>query len=608
VTDLRAILHDVFGYPDFRPGQEEIVRAVLSGEDVLAVMPTGAGKSLLFQLPAIAREGLTIVVSPLIALMRDQVAQLTRLGIEAGSLNSTNDADEKRRIAAAVREGRMRLLYASPERLCQDSTAEWLARSNVGLLAVDEAHCLSQWGHDFRPEYKLLGGVRERLGGVQTIALTATADVATRDDIIASLFDRVPHVVVQGFDRPNLRLAMEPKANTRRQILSFLQRHPDESGIVYCATREDTERLAKHLTDKGLRALPYHAGMAAEDRARHHDVFLQEDGVVMAATVAFGMGIDKPDVRFVAHAALPRSIEAYYQEIGRAGRDGAPAETLTLYGLDDMRLRRVQIEESRAPDEQKRIERQRLNALIALCEAPCCRRQTLLGYFGEDAERCGNCDLCIDGVTAFDGTIEAQKLLSAIVRTGERFGTEHIVSILVGDETENVTRFGHSRLPTFGVGRDRSKNEWRSLLRQIYATGLVTLDLASHGRWIITDRGVRVLRGQEKIELRSDVLAQPRERKRRRSAAQAVPDIPPDDPLLAALKALRTRLARAEGVPAYVIFSDRSLIDMTKRRPTTEDALADVHGVGHAKLARYGPAFLNVLREHAESAGFASVG
>jgi ATP-dependent DNA helicase RecQ len=608
VTDLRAILHDVFGYPDFRPGQEEIVRAVLSGEDVLAVMPTGAGKSLLFQLPAIAREGLTIVVSPLIALMRDQVAQLTRLGIEAGSLNSTNDADEKRRIAAAVREGRMRLLYASPERLCQDSTAEWLARSNVGLLAVDEAHCLSQWGHDFRPEYKLLGGVRERLGGVQTIALTATADVATRDDIIASLFDRVPHVVVQGFDRPNLRLAMEPKANTRRQILSFLQRHPDESGIVYCATREDTERLAKHLTDEGLRALPYHAGMAAEDRARHHDVFLQEDGVVMAATVAFGMGIDKPDVRFVAHAALPRSIEAYYQEIGRAGRDGAPAETLTLYGLDDMRLRRVQIEESRAPDEQKRIERQRLNALIALCEAPCCRRQTLLGYFGEDAERCGNCDLCIDGVTAFDGTIEAQKLLSAIVRTGERFGTEHIVCILVGDETENVTRFGHSRLPTFGVGRDRSKNEWRSLLRQIYATGLVTLDLSSHGRWIITDRGIRVLRGQEKIELRSDVLAQPRERKRRRSAAQAAPDIPLDDPLLAALKALRTRLARAEGVPAYVIFSDRSLIDMTKRRPTTEDDLAEVHGVGHAKLARYGPAFLNVLREHAASASSTSVG
>jgi ATP-dependent DNA helicase RecQ len=340
VTDLRAILHDVFGYPDFRPGQEEIVRAVLSGEDVLAVMPTGAGKSLLFQLPAIAREGLTIVVSPLIALMRDQVAQLTRLGIEAGSLNSTNDGDEKRRIAAAVREGRMRLLYASPERLCQDSTAEWLARSNVGLLAVDEAHCLSQWGHDFRPEYKLLGGVRERLGGVQTIALTATADVATRDDIIASLFDRVPHVVVQGFDRPNLRLAMEPKANTRRQILSFLQRHPDESGIVYCATREDTERLAKHLTDEGLRALSYHAGMDAEDRTRHHDIFLQEDGVVMAATVAFGMGIDKPDVRFVAHAALPRSIEAYYQEIGRAGRDCEPAEAILFYRPEDLNLRR----------------------------------------------------------------------------------------------------------------------------------------------------------------------------------------------------------------------------------------------------------------------------
>jgi ATP-dependent DNA helicase RecQ len=311
------------------------------------------------------------------------------------------------------------------------------------------------------------------------------------------------------------------------------------------------------------------------------------------------MGIDKPDVRFVAHASLPRSIEAYYQEIGRAGRDGAPAETLTLYGLDDMRLRRLQIEESRAPDEQKRIDRQRLNALIALCEAPCCRRQTLLAYFGEDAERCGNCDLCIDGVTAFDGTIEAQKLLSAIVRTGERFGTEHIVSLLVGEETENMTRFGHSKLPTFGVGRDRSKNDWRSLLRQIYASGLITLDLSAYGRWTVTDRGVRVLRGQERIQLRSDVLARPQEQRRRRPVPEAVPEVPLDDPLLTALKGLRTRLARAEGVPAYVIFSDRTLIDMTVRRPITQDDLADVHGVGHAKLARYGPAFLDVLREHA---------
>ncbi|HEY8564339.1 MAG TPA: DNA helicase RecQ [Beijerinckiaceae bacterium] len=597
-ADPRQTLQDVFGFPDFRPGQEEVVRAVVGGEDVLAVMPTGSGKSLCYQLPTLVRSGLTVVVSPLIALMRDQVAQLKRNGIEAGSLNSTNDAAENRRVMEAVREGRMRLLYASPERLANTGTTEWLARSGVGLLAIDEAHCVSQWGHDFRPEYAMLGEVRRRLGDVQTIALTATADVATRGDIRARLFEREPRIFVHGFDRPNLRLAMAAKENTRRQLMGFLDKHAGESGIIYCSSRQATETLAAKLKGEGWHALPYHAGMAAADRDRNQDTFLQEDGVVMVATVAFGMGIDKPDVRFVAHAALPKSIEAYYQEIGRAGRDGLPSDTLTLYGLDDIRLRRLQIEDSDASEDQKRVERQRLNALLALCEAPRCRRQTLLTYFGETAEPCGNCDLCQDGAVTVDATVEAQKLLSAAVRTGERFGTEHLVSVLMGETTEAVRRFGHESLKTFGVGADRTKNEWRSLVRQIYAAGLLHLDLDGYGRWVVTDRGWAVLKGQERIELRSDVMRPRGERRRRRPAgAEAV--VAHDDPLLQALKALRTRLAKAEAVPAYVIFSDRTLNELASARPRTLEAMSHVHGIGRAKLDRYGEVFLSVLAEHA---------
>ena len=593
VGDPYPMLEDIFGFKAFRPGQEDVVRAVLAGEDVLAVMPTGGGKSLCYQLPAIMRGGLTVVVSPLIALMRDQVAQLRRYGVEAGSLNSSNDAAENARVRDGVAQGRLRLLYASPERLGHANTIEWLSRAGTGLLAIDEAHCVSQWGHDFRPEYAMLGEARRRLGGVQTIALTATADVSTRGDILQKLFEREPRTFVQGFDRPNLHLAMAAKENTGRQLRQFLDRHPGDSGIIYCASRNATERLAEKLSGEGFRALPYHAGMTTADRDRNQDVFLQEDGVLMVATVAFGMGIDKPDVRFVAHAALPKSIEAYYQEIGRAGRDGAPAQTLTLYGTDDMRLRRFQIEESEASEDQKRVERQRLNALVSLCEAPRCRRQTLLAYFGETANPCGNCDLCQNGVTSFDGTVEAQKLLSAIARTGERFGSEHLVSVLVGEGTEAVRRFGHDGLKTFGIGKERGKSEWRSLLRQIYAAGLVSQDVESYGRWLITDRGVAVLKGRERIELRSDVLPPTERRRRRAEPGRAA--VAHDDPLLVALKALRTHLAKEEGVPAYVIFPDRSLIEMAAKRPTTVAALREVHGVGQAKLERYGVAFLTAL-------------
>ncbi len=597
MDDPRDILSHVFGFSDYRPGQQAIVEAVLAGEDVLAIMPTGGGKSLCYQLPALARGGLTLVVSPLIALMRDQVAALRRNGVEAGSLSSANDDEERSRVAEAVREGRLRLLYASPERLANAATLDWLSRCKVGLLAIDEAHCVSQWGHDFRPEYALLGDVRQKLGNVQTMALTATADLPTREDIEKRLFAKPPRLFIHGFDRPNIRLAMRAKDNAKRQVLDFVERHRGQSGIVYCASRKETETFAEVLSERGFNAYAYHAGLDANVRSANQDAFLREDGVVMAATVAFGMGIDKPDVRFVAHAALPKSIEAYYQEIGRAGRDGLPADTLTLYGLDDIRLRRRQIEEGDASENQKRVERQRLNALISLAEAPRCRRQTLLAYFAEASEPCGRCDLCEGGVTVFDGTVEAQKILSAVIRTGERFGAEHLVSVLMGEETEAILRAGHESLKTFGAGKDRPKAAWRSLIRQVYALGLMQMDISAFGAFALTDRGWLVLKGQEKIELRADTFAPRETRKTRREKAADAAGVSADDPLLAALKALRMQLAKAEQVPAYVVFSDKSLIDMALLKPRDLDGMRMVHGVGDAKLARYGEAFLEVVRK-----------
>ena len=592
----REILSRVFGFRDFRPGQEEIVSAMLSGEDVLAIMPTGGGKSLCYQLPALVADGLTVVISPLIALMQDQVASLRANGVTAAALSSATPADERAWIGNAVREGRLTLLYIAPERLASNPFGEWLSSLPVRRLAVDEAHCISQWGHDFRPDYLRLGDLAARLG-VPVGAFTATADEDTRAEIMRRLFaGRTPRTFIRGFDRPNLALAFAPKTSVRLQVLDFVRPRAGQSGIVYCATRARTEAMAEALRGAGLGALAYHAGLAPDERTKRQERFTQGDAVVMAATVAFGMGVDKPDVRFVVQADLPKSIEAYYQEIGRAGRDGLPADTLTLYGADDIRLARARIDESDAPEERKRADHARLSALLALAEAPVCRRQTLLAYFGESrAEPCGNCDLCRNPPERIEGTEIAQMALSAMLRTDERFGAGYLISVLRGEEDDRIQRNGHDSVRTFGVGAAHSRAEWQAWLRQILALGLAAIR-GDHGGWCVTETGWQVLRGARAVELKREAPTGRRAR-RARSDGMALQIAPKDEALLIALKAKRSGLAREANVPAYVVFTDRSLVEMACRRPATLAQMAEVHGVGAAKLERYGEQFLDVIRE-----------
>ena len=590
-ADTRQLLASVFGFPDFRPGQGEVVAAVRAGRDVLAIMPTGGGKSLLYQLPALTRPGVTLVISPLIALMRDQVRALQSVGVAAGALTSQSTQGETDEVFDQIDAGRLKLLYMAPERLAAPATPGLLRRIGVSLLAVDEAHCVSQWGHDFRPDYLRIGALRAALG-VQTVACTATADAETRSEIVARLFGgEAPEIFLRGFDRPNLFLAFAPKAAPRRQILDYVAARRGRSGIVYCSSRAKTEALARALNEAGHSALAYHAGMEAEERRRAESRFQTEDGLVVCATIAFGMGVDKPDIRYVAHADLPKSIEGYYQEIGRAGRDGAPAETLTLYGPDDIRLRRTQIDEGQAPMERKEADHKRLNALLGLAEAKRCRRQVLLAYFGETlAEPCGRCDLCRDKPPLFDGADAARKAFSAILRTGESFGAEHLIQILRGEGSEKVLRRGHDRLPTFGVGREFSTDQWKTIFRQLLGLDLIRPDPARHGALRLTEAARPVLRGEAPLELRADTVA--------RSASRSEPAAlvsAEDEGLLAALKARRRALAEAQGVPAYVVFPDRTLIEMATERPATLDAMGRITGVGAVKLERYGAEFLAVL-------------
>ncbi len=595
MTEPQTLLQTIFGFPGFRPGQEEIVDAVLAGRNTLAIMPTGGGKSLCFQLPALCRDGVTVVISPLIALMRDQVRSLREAGVEAGALTSGNTEAETEEVFAALDEGRLKLLYMAPERLASAATLPMLRRIKTTLIAVDEAHCVSQWGHDFRPDYLRIGELRRSLG-VPLAAFTATADEETRAEIVTRLFDGVmPETFLRGFDRPNIHLAFAVKDNPRTQVLRFAAARKGQSGIVYCATRAKTETLAQALREEGHAACFYHGGMDPEERRQVEMRFQREDGLIVVATVAFGMGIDKPDIRWVAHADLPKSIEGYYQEIGRAGRDGAAAETMTLYGPDDIRLRRSQIDEGLAPPDRKAADHARLNALLGLAEAMKCRRQVLLGYFGETTEPCGNCDLCDRPADLFDATEAVRKALSAILRTGEWFGAGHLIDILTGSATEKVRERGHDQLPTFAVGRDLSKAAWGAVFRQMMGRDLVRPDTERHGALRMTDAARPILRGEESITLRRDTIAsaQPRVAVRALVADE-------DAPLLSALKSKRRALAEAAGVPAYVIFPDRTLIEMAEKRPADLDGMAGITGVGAKKLESYGAAFLEVINGAAE--------
>ena len=583
------LLQSVFGFSSFRDGQEEIVNAVCAGRDTLAIMPTGGGKSLCFQLPALCREGVTVVISPLIALMRDQVRALRAAGVEAGALTSGNTEAQTEDVFDAIDQGRLKLLYIAPERLATAGTLALLRRANCTLIAVDEAHCVSQWGHDFRPDYLRIGQLRRALD-VPLAAFTATADEETRAEIIARLFSAPPSVFLRGFDRPNIHLAFAAKDSPRDQILRFAGARRGQAGIVYCASRTKTESLAKALGDAGHASCHYHGGMEAEARRHVEMRFQQEDGLIVVATIAFGMGIDKPDIRWVAHADLPKSIESYYQEIGRAGRDGAAAETLTLFGADDIKLRRTQIDEGLAPPDRKAADHVRLNALLGLAEAISCRRQILLGYFGETSAPCGNCDLCDAPAAVFNATEAVRKALSAMLRTGEWFGAGHLTDILLGASSAKTREKGHDKLPTFGVGRDLSRSAWAGVFRQMMGRDLIRPDPERFGALRMTEAARPILRGEAEITLRRDTVS------------RAAPGIiaraqvsDEDAALLAALKAKRRELAEKAGAPAYVIFADRTLIEMAEKRPQTLDAMMGITGVGARKLESFGALFLAVI-------------
>jgi len=590
--DKHRILKEMFGFDSFRHGQEAVVDAVIGGEDVLAVMPTGAGKSLCFQVPSLARGGMTIVVSPLVALMQDQVMALKLTGIAADCINSAaNRADN---VAAWQRaaSGETRLLYMAPERLMTERMLEALTRLPLTLIAVDEAHCISQWGPAFRPEYEALGKLKTRFPGVPIAAFTATADEITRGDISDKLFAGGGRIFIGGFDRPNIHLGVEFKDQWKRQLLEFLKGREDESGIVYCLSRKKCEETAAHLAKNGFTALPYHAGMEGETRAANQNRFLAERSVIIVATIAFGMGIDKADVRFVFHTDIPASIEAYYQEIGRAGRDGRLAEARMLFGLGDIRMRRMFIENEDSDSERKRREHKRLDALIAYCESPGCRRRVLLSHFGEAPEACGNCDMCVDPVELADGTREAQLALATVAATGQNFGAAHIIDVLRGGKTEKVIRLGHDRLEVHGQGATLGKREWQSILRQIVAAGYLRLDIGGYGSLKFTPESEALEKGTAEFHYRPDIVKTKAERNPK-AASEALPDLSESEFLLLdRLKELRRELAQERGVPAYVIFSDRSLQEMAHRQPRTADEFADIHGVGATKLRDLAETFL----------------
>jgi len=587
------VLNDVFGYPSFRGHQAEVIEHVAGGGDALVLMPTGSGKSLCYQIPALLRDGVAVVVSPLIALMQDQVAALAELGVRAAFLNSTLTGAEAAEVEGRVRRGELDLVYVAPERLLTGRCLDLLGASRLSLIAIDEAHCVSQWGHDFRPEYLQLAVLGQRFPGIPRIALTATADAQTRAEILERLELSGARVFVSSFDRPNIRYRIVEKDDARRQLVDFLRtEHPAEAGIVYCLSRKKVEETAAFLDSQRIPALAYHAGMDADTRRRHQERFQREDGVVMVATIAFGMGIDKPDVRFVAHLDLPKSIEGYYQETGRAGRDGLPADAWMAYGLQDVVQLRRMIQESEAGEAQKRIQSAKLDAMLGLCETADCRRVRLLGYFGESAAPCGNCDTCLDPPATFDGTLAAQQLMSCVYRTGQRFGAMHVIDVLRGEATDKVKDRGHDALSTFGIGRDRGDREWRAIARQCVALGLLEIDHDAYGALRLTADSRPVLKGERAVSLRTW-----REGKRsaRRVKAAAMDLSAEGQALFERLRAWRMEAARRHGVPAYVIFHDATLREIAHARPSSLEGLRGISGVGARKLEAYGAEIIGLL-------------
>ena len=589
----KDLLKSVFGHDHYRDGQSEIVNAIISGKDVLAIMPTGGGKSLCFQLPALTLKGIVLVVSPLIALMRDQVSALKALGVNAGALTSGNTNDETETVFNDLENGNLKLLYIAPERLANIGTQRMLSKLPISFIAVDEAHCVSQWGHDFRPDYLRIGELRKLLN-VPLAAFTATADPETQNEIKDRLFDiNNPEVFLQGFDRPNIHMSFSVKASPRKQVLDFVDRRKGQSGIIYCGSRAKCETIAQALRSSGHQALHYHAGMDAEDRRISERRFQLEDGLIVVATIAFGMGIDKPDIRYVIHADLPKSIEGYYQEIGRAGRDGEPAETMTLYGADDIRLRRSQIDEGLASNDRKKADHGRLNALLGLAEARRCRRRVLLRYFGDDIEICNNCDLCDAPPILFDGTKHVRMALSAILRTEERYGAGYLIDILRGKLTDKIKQNGHEQLPTFSIGEDYSKSEWQGVFRQMMGYDLIRPDIERFGAFRMTEMARPILRDEQKIELRKDtIIKEVRKTKVKSLVAEE------DETLFSALKSKRRFLAEALNAPAYVVFADAVLMEMARSRPSSLDEFSKLSGVGAVKLERYGKAFLEVINNN----------
>lgn len=586
-------LRNVFGYGEFRGQQADIIDQVACGGDALVLMPTGGGKSLCYQVPGLLREGLTVVVSPLIALMDDQVATLNELGLTAAALNSTLSEDAQREVARQMRAGELQFLYLAPERLLKPRTLNFLQSLPIALFAIDEAHCVSQWGHDFRPEYLQLGQLAELFPGVPRMALTATADERTREEMVQRLKLEQAACFVSGFDRPNIFYRIVPKDKPRQQLLGFLREHKGDAGIVYCLSRKKVEETAAWLCEQGWPALPYHAGLPQELRSTHQRRFLNEEGLVMVATIAFGMGIDKSNVRFVAHLDLPKSVEAYYQETGRAGRDGLAADAWMAYGLQDVLMLNQIMAGSEGDERHKRIERHKLDAMLALCELTTCRRQTLLGYFGETLEQpCGNCDNCQEPVSTWDGSEAARMALSTIYRSGQRYGVGHLIDILLGRDNEKIRSAGHQHLSTYGIGKSLGENEWRSVFRQLIALALVEVDLDGYGSLRLSERCRPLLRGEQSLQLRRDVN-KPAAWGSRGSNKPVIAEA--DRALWESLRTLRKQLADAHGVPPYVIFTDNTLVDMLRQRPTTLQDMALVSGVGSHKLERYGADFLQVL-------------